>query len=316
MKKELLLIIAVSMLAGSCIVSKKKYDELLAQKIRIEGDLGEKNNRLNDAEDKNRLLEGTVKRMVQDSTAQAGKSAALGTKLDALTADYNQLNTYYKNLLNSSGKMNRDMSQQKEQLLAIQENLERTRKVNDSLSNSLVERERKVKELESVLADKDKAVKGLKDRISAARLAFKESDLTVKVKNGKVYVSLAEQLLFQSGSIEVDAKGVTALQQLAKALKDQKGIQIMVEGHTDNVGLARPVQYLQDNWDLSVLRATSITRILTKAGVSPQQITSSGKGEFSPLGDNTTKENKQRNRRTEIIITPQLDELFRILENN
>ena len=316
MKKQIFLLAVVSLLAGSCIVSKKKYDELLAQKIKLEGDLGEKNTRLDDAVEKNRKLEENVKRMLQDSTTQAGKTAALGTRLDALNNDYNQLNTYYKNLLNSSGKMNRDFSQQKEQLLAIQENLEKTRKVNDSLSNSLVERERKVRELESVLADKDKAVKGLKDRISAALLSFKESDLTVKVKNGKVYVSLAEQLLFQSGSIEVDSKGVTALQQLAKVLKDQKGIQVMVEGHTDNVGMARPVQYLQDNWDLSVLRATSITRILTKAGVSPDQITSSGKGEFSPLVDNSTKENKQRNRRTEIIITPQLDELFRILENN
>ena len=316
MKKQIFLLAVVSLLAGSCIVSKKKYDELLAQKIKLEGDLGEKNTRLEDAVEKNRKLEENVKRMLQDSTTQAGKTAALGTRLDALNNDYNQLNTYYKNLLNSSGKMNRDFSQQKEQLLAIQENLEKTRKVNDSLSNSLVERERKVRELESVLADKDKAVKGLKDRISAALLSFKESDLTVKVKNGKVYVSLAEQLLFQSGSIEVDSKGVTALQQLAKVLKDQKGIQVMVEGHTDNVGMARPVQYLQDNWDLSVLRATSITRILTKAGVSPDQITSSGKGEFSPLVDNSTKENKQRNRRTEIIITPQLDELFRILENN
>jgi chemotaxis protein MotB len=240
----------------------------------------------------------------------------LNNRFNTLTSDYNQLNTYYKNLLSSSGKMNRDLSTQKEQLMAIQENLERTRKTNDSLSTGLAEREKKVKELETVLSQKDKAVKALKDQISNALLSFKESDLTVKVKNGKVYVSLAEQLLFQSGSIEVDSKGVAALQQLAKALKDQKGIQIMVEGHTDNVGMAKPIPYMQDNWDLSVLRATSITRILTKAGVSPMQITSSGKGEFSPLVQNTTKENKQLNRRTEIIITPQLDELFRILENN
>ena len=306
----------VSMLCGSCIVSKKKYDELLAQKIRTEGSLGETTTRLNDAEDKNRKLTDKVSQLTKDSVTLTGKAATLTTRLDALNNDYNQLNTYYKNLLNSSGKMNRDMTQQKEQLLAIQENLERTRKVNDSLSTSLAERERKVRDLESVLADKDKSVKGLKDRISSALLSFKENDLTVQVKNGKVYVSLAEQLLFQSGSIEVDAKGVTALQQLAKALKDQKDIQVMVEGHTDNVGLARPVQYLQDNWDLSVLRATSITRILTKAGVKPEQITSSGKGEYNPLIDNTTKENKQRNRRTEIIITPRLDELFRILDNN
>ena len=136
------------------------------------------------------------------------------------------------------------------------------------------------------------------------------------MKNGKVYVSLAEQLLFQSGSIEVDGKGVTAIQQLAKAIKDQRDIQIMVEGHTDNVPIGKKSPYMQDNWDLSVMRATSITKILTKAGVSPNQVTASGKGEYSPLMPNTSDPNKQKNRRTEIIITPNLDELFKILDAN
>ena len=301
---------------SSCIVSKKKFDEMLAQKIRAESELMDRSEKLTDSETSNRELNGKVQQLTQDSIKQASENLGLNNRFNTLTSDYNQLNTYYKNLLSSSGKMNRDLSTQKEQLMSIQENLERTRKTNDSLSAGLAEREKKVKELETVLSQKDKAVKALKDQISNALLSFKESDLTVKVKNGKVYVSLAEQLLFQSGSIEVDSKGVAALQQLAKALKDQKGIQIMVEGHTDNVGMAKPIPYMQDNWDLSVLRATSITRILTKAGVSPTQITSSGKGEYSPLVQNTTKENKQLNRRTEIIITPQLDELFRILENN
>jgi len=208
------------------------------------------------------------------------------------------------------------MAQQKDQLLSIQNNLDRTRKLNDSLSNSLMERERKVKELEQILANKDKAVQDLKNRISNALLNFKESDLTVKVKNGKVYVSLAEQLLFGSGSIEVDAKGVTALQQLGKAIKDQRDIQIMIEGHTDNVPISKKSQYMQDNWDLSVMRATSITKILTKAGVSASQVTAAGKGEFSPLAANDNAQNKQKNRRTEIIITPNLDELFKILGTN
>jgi len=316
MNKFSFIVIFLSAGLSSCIVSKKKFDEMLAQKIRAESELMDRSAKLNDSETSNRELTGKVQQLTQDSIRQVSENEGLNNRFNTLTSDYNQLNTYYKNLLSSSGKMNRDLSTQKEQLMAIQENLERTRKTNDSLSTGLAEREKKVKELETVLSQKDKAVKALKDQISNALLSFKESDLTVKVKNGKVYVSLAEQLLFQSGSIEVDSKGVAALQQLAKALKDQKGIQIMVEGHTDNVGMAKPIPYMQDNWDLSVLRATSITRILTKAGVSPMQITSSGKGEFSPLVQNTTKENKQLNRRTEIIITPQLDELFRILENN
>jgi chemotaxis protein MotB len=218
--------------------------------------------------------------------------------------------------MTSSGKLNRDIAQQQEQLMAIQQNLESTRKQNDSLSNSLAEREKKVKELEQVLANKDKAVQDLRTKISNALLNFKENDITVKVKNGKVYVSLAEQLLFGSGSIDVDAKGVTALQQLARAIKDQRDINIMVEGHTDNVPISKKSQYMSDNWDLSVMRATSITKILTNAGVSPHQVTASGRGEFSPLASNDSPQSKQKNRRTEIIITPDLDELFKILESN
>lgn len=237
-------------------------------------------------------------------------------RLKSLEKEHEQLSTYYKNLMTSSGKLNRDLAQQQEQLLAIQENLNATRKVNDSLSSSLAEREKKVQELEQVLANKEKAVQDLRTKISNALLNFKENDISVQIKNGKVYVSLAEQLLFQSGSVEVDAKGVSALQQLAKALKDQKDIHIMVEGHTDNVPISKKSPYMSDNWDLSVMRATSITRILTKGGVAANQITASGKGEFSPLSSNDSPQNRQKNRRTEIIITPNLDELFKILEAN
>jgi chemotaxis protein MotB len=156
----------------------------------------------------------------------------------------------------------------------------------------------------------------LKTRISNALLNFKENDLSIKVKNGKVYVSLSEQLLFASGSTEVDKKGVTALQQLAKAIKDQKDIQVMIEGHTDNVQFSKKAEHMEDNWDLSVLRATSITKILVKAGMLPLQVTAAGRGEFSPVAPNDNPANKQKNRRTEIIVTPKLDELFKILESN
>ncbi|MFM8914431.1 MAG: flagellar motor protein MotB, partial [Flammeovirgaceae bacterium] len=131
-----------------------------------------------------------------------------------------------------------------------------------------------------------------------------------------VYVSLSEQLLFASGSIVVDKKGEGALQQLAKALKDQKDIQLMIEGHTDNVPISKKSAYMEDNWDLSVLRATSISKILIAGGISPKQITAAGKGEFSPLNANDNAQNKQKNRRTEIIVTPNLDELFKILDAN
>ncbi len=304
------------LLFSSCIVSKKKFDDVLAQKIKTEGELADRTNQLDKANASLKELNETLAKLKQDTTDLNQTYRATSQKLDDLNKEYDQLNLYYKNLLNNSGKLNRDLAQQKDQLFAIQENLENTRKLNDSLSYSLAEREKKVMELEKILANKDKAVKDLKDRITNALLNFKESDLTVQMKNGKVYVSLAEQLLFGSGSIVVDSKGVTALQQLAKAIKDQKDIQVVIEGHTDNVPISKKSAYMQDNWDLSVMRATSITKILTGAGVSAKQITAAGKGEFSPLAPNDNAQNKQKNRRTEIIITPNLDELFKILESN
>lgn len=316
MQKKLIIPFIILFTLQGCIVSKKKFDDLLAQKVKADGELAETSAKLDKATAELEDLNASLNQLKSDTTDMGMVLRSTAQKLEGLNTEYDQLNAYYKNLLNSSGKLNRDLTLQKEQLLAIQENLERTRNLNDSLSVSLEERERKVKELEQVLANKDKAVQDLKNRISNALLNFKENDLTVNVKNGKVYVSLAEQLLFRSGSVEVDSKGVTALQQLAKALKDQKDIHIMVEGHTDNVPISKKSTYMQDNWDLSVMRATSITKILTKGGVSPNQITASGKGEYLPLAPNTTAENKQKNRRTEIIITPNLDELFKILEVN
>jgi chemotaxis protein MotB len=304
------------LLFSSCIVSKKKFDDVLAQKIKAEGELADRTSQLDKANATLKELNETLAKLKQDTTDLSQTYRATSAKLDGLNKEYDQLNSYYKNLLNNSGKLNRDLAQQKDQLMAIQENLENTRKLNDSLSFSLAEREKKVKELEMILAKKDKAVKDLKDRITNALLNFKESDLTVQMKNGKVYVSLAEQLLFGSGSIVVDSKGVIALQQLSKAIKDQKDIQVVIEGHTDNVPISKKSAYMQDNWDLSVMRATSITKILTGAGVSAKQITAAGKGEFSPLAPNDNAQNKQKNRRTEIIITPNLDELFKILESN
>lgn len=316
MKSTTIALLGLTFFLSSCIVTKKKYDDVLAQKVKTEGELAEKSKQLDEANKSLKSLNETLNKLKQDTTDLNQTYRATSQKMNDLNKEYDQLNAYYKNLLNNSGKLNRDLAQQKDQLFSIQENLERTRKLNDSLSTSLIEREKKVKELERILANKDKAVQDLKNRISNALLNFKENDLTVKVKNGKVYVSLAEQLLFGSGSINIDAKGVTALQQLAKAIKDQKDIQIVIEGHTDNVPISKKTQYMQDNWDLSVMRATSITKILTKSGVSANQVTAAGKGEYSPLAANDNAQNKQKNRRTEIIITPNLDELFKILGTN
>lgn len=313
---SLVILIVTSILVLSGCVTQKKYDELLSENVKMEGQIDDLTKKLEIANKKIKELNQQLEELTESNDATQTQLKETTQKLQSLTSEKDKLKTLYDNLLKNSGKLNRDLAAQQERLLSIELNLEEAKKKNDELSASLEEREKIVSELEKILAEKEQAVNELKNKVSDALLNFKENDLTVEVRNGKVYVSLSEQLLFKSGSIEVDPKGVSALQQLASALKDSPDINVMVEGHTDNVPISRKSQYMNDNWDLSVLRATSIVKILTNAGVSPGQVTATGKGEYSPVVENDSDENKQKNRRTEIILTPKLDELFKILESN
>lgn len=183
--------------------------------------------------------------------------------------------------------------------------------IND-LRNDLQEREQRLNELESLIARQDSVVNALKKKVSDALLGFSDNDLRVTIKDGKVYVSLAEQLLFKSGSTDVDVKGQEALKKLAEVLKKNTDIEVLIEGHTDNVPIS--TSRIRNNWELSVLRATSIVDILTKAGVDPQQIMAAGRGEHHPVATNASVEGKRLNRRTEIILSPKLDELYNLLK--
>ena len=171
----------------------------------------------------------------------------------------------------------------------------------------------RVAELQRILDEKEAATNALRKKVADALLGFNAQDLQVNVKNGKVYVSLSEQLLFKSGATKVDPAGQDALVKLANALTGNKDINVLVEGHTDNVPIKGVVNGAKDNWDLSVLRATEITRLLVNAGLDPAQVTPSGRGQYLPLAANDTPQNKAMNRRTDIILTPKLDELFSIL---
>jgi chemotaxis protein MotB len=204
---------------------------------------------------------------------------------------------------------------EKEASLMLAQN--KNRDLSASLASteaSLMKREQRVAELEAILKAKDSAVNALKASIQKALLGFQNQGLTVETRNGKVYVSMEEKLLFKSGSIAVDPKGESALLELAKALNQNKDVSILVEGHTDNVPMKSPT--IKDNLDLSVLRATSIARILTTTGaVDPKRVTSAGRGEHFPIDPANTPEARAKNRRTEIILTPKLDELLNILNN-
>jgi chemotaxis protein MotB len=179
-----------------------------------------------------------------------------------------------------------------------------------ALEKALKSKIARLNELEEILARRDREMQALRTTVSKALKSYEGAGLTVQVRNGKVYVSLSEKLLFASGSTAVAENGRKALTQLGQALNADTTLQILVEGHTDDVPM-KPALNLQDNWDLSVLRATSIVRILVKeGGVNRARITASGKGEYSPVVPNDSPENKARNRRTEIVLSPKLDALY------
>ena len=257
------------------------------------------------------------RKLIQDSTQVGQTYRRNKTVLDDLLNKYELLDKSYNQLLTNSGTekgyLSQNLSKKEQELRDMEQNILAAKAQNDKLGSDLKSREQRVAELEKVLADKDKAVNDLKAAVNAALLSFKGSDLSVDVRNGKVYVSLSEKLLFKSGSYAVDAKGAEALKKLASVLKNQPDINVLVEGHTDDVPIAKGSSGVDDNWDLSALRATSIVNILQAAGASPLKLTAAGRGEHLPVDPAKTAEARQKNRRTEIILTPKLDELFKVL---
>jgi chemotaxis protein MotB len=176
----------------------------------------------------------------------------------------------------------------------------------------LAEREKSLREMQKVIARQDSITQRLNDILRNALLGFNSDELSVEIRNGKVYVSMSDKLLFKSGSAAVEAKGKEAIKLLGEVLVKNQDIDILIEGHTDNVPI-KTANY-KDNWDLSVARATSIVRILTDDHkVTPTRLTASGKGEFLPRESNDTAEGRARNRRTEIILSPKLDEIMQLL---
>ena len=229
---------------------------------------------------------------------------------------------------------NKDLTDQKDSLTArtevlqgkyddlINENLSQAEQFNKTLQAKsdeltekekvLLEREKALEEMQRIIAKQDSITNRLTGILKNALLGFNSDELSVEIANGKVYVSMSDKLLFKSGSSTVEQKGREALKLVADVLSKNPDIDILVEGHTDNVPIKTSVY--KDNWDLSVARATSIVRILTTDyRIEPTRLTASGRGEFFPKADNQTAEGRARNRRTEIILSPKLEEVMKLL---
>ena len=277
------LFLVASVLSSCVVLSTKRYKSLLFKQDSLE--VGWKQ-----ARDQNETLEQRIQRLRNDTSALHSQLASLNERYTDLDANYNKLRN------NSSSQINK-----------LNENVSR-------LNEDLQKREKRLKEVEEILRKRDEATEQLKAKLQSALLGFTKSGLSVDVKDGKVYVSLTDKLLFPSGSIVIDEKGKQALTQLAGVLKQQPDINIAVEGHTDSQKITN-LGHIKDNWDLSVLRSTSVVRFLTtEQKVEGVRMTATGKGEFQPLADNATVEGRSKNRRIEIVLSPKLDELYNLIK--
>ncbi len=335
MIKKFLCLSALSALLFSSCVPARKLDECEEKRKACDNELAalkttSQSNEAKLKENAELLLQNAkdIKLLLRDSTQMGAQIRILEKKYDKLNVLNEELLDKYNRLLSGSEKDNAKLStdlqmtqaqllKKQDELNALAAQLAQKQKDLDALAAQLKDREARVKELEDVLKQKDQAAADLKKKLSDALGAFENKGLTITQKNGKIYVSMDETLLFASGKTDVQPKGVEALKTLAKVLDQNPDINIMVEGHTDDVAMKGSGE-IKDNWDLSVMRATSVTKIIltSSPNVDPKRIAAAGRGEFFPLDSGKTPEARKKNRRTEIILTPKLDELLKVLGSN
>ena len=251
--------------------------------------------------------------MLAELAATASKDSLQGLLTDCRNTG-NQMSVQIKNLMRDTTKMGNSIRQYQSMLNVNMTEQEKLNALLNQKKNELNERECTINELQQMINAQNEKVRKLLSSVKDALLGFSSDELTVREKDGKVYVAMSDKLLFQSGSARLDKRGEEALGKLAEVLNKQTDIDVFIEGHTDN----KPINTVQfkDNWDLSVIRAPSVVRILIKNyNVNPLQIQPSGRGEYMPVDDNETAEGRSKNRRTEIIMAPKLDKLFQMLQS-
>ncbi len=328
MKKNFIIAISicVALLLSGC-VTKQKYNELQSQYKKCQDELTYVNSENVDFSNAKKQLTAQVESLTKESEQlkkdtlslsrrlrQSERDLAKATKdYDDMLKDFTRLNAHNQNQMNdlmSNIDKYKDELDAKEKLLNAQQ---------DSLNLAkadLAVKEARIQEMQDILNQKDAEVKALKDKVSAALKGFEGSGLNVYEKDGKVYVSMEDKLLFASGSWNINAEGLNAIKNLASVLENEKEIFVLIEGHTDNVPFRGNGQ-VKDNWDLSVMRATSVVKALLQNGnIEPVRLSASGRSEYLPIDSDNTSEARAKNRRTEIILTPNLDQLFQLIQNN
>ena len=324
-------ILLIAIVSASC-VSGRKYNGLQdsSKQLMSERDAFKTDNI--GLEMKNKELDSKYATLEKEMGAVRQEITAAQSARDKATEDFNNISSKYNELQNAQEDLVKGNVKETQKLLtelqAAQENLQKkedllrqleqnldTKKASlDELTFELEKRNARMAELEKILDAQKKIVQDLKNKVSEALLGFENNGLTVAMKNGKVYVSLDEKLLFKSASYDIDVNGKNALKKLAGVLEKNSDIQVDIEGHTDNVPYNPGSGQLKDNWDLSVKRATTVVRVLLEGSkIDPKRLTASGRSQFLPVDDRNIADARQKNRRTEIILTPDLTELYQLI---
>lgn len=316
MIKKISVLVLSTLLFTSCVSKKiyndleKKYDDLKNEKSLIDAENADLSQQKNQLElDKNSLQNELNKLKEQYATLES-ECATTKNNLKNLQGAYDALEKDSNASIRANSEKNRELLAQLE---AKEKALQTEQDRLEKLKQDLQQRSQRIDELESLIAANDNNLKALRDKLSNALYSFEGKGLTVEQRDGKVYVSMENKLLFASGSWVVGAEGRSAVVEVGKILAENPDISVLIEGHTDNVPYRGHGQ-LQDNWDLSTKRATSIVRILKEnSDINPLNLTAAGRSEYAPVSSNETTEGKSKNRRIEIILTPQLDEISKML---
>lgn len=305
---------------------REKYENCSEQKEYLTGE----KDRL---ESENAELKAEVDKLRSEIDDMVADTTRINESSRKLRHDYNRLKELNEELTEAAEKaksgseaenrklmsrlmaMQDDLQEKEDRLKLMEKELNQKEANLNLLKDELEAREARVQELEEIITQKDEAVTALREKVKSALTGFSDKGITVEQKGGRVYVSMEAKLLFASGSTKVESEGSKAVKQLAKALEDVEDITILVEGHTDTDPIK--TASIQDNWDLSVKRATSVVRmLLNNSEINPSILTAAGRGEHFPVASNETAEGKAKNRRIEVILTPDLDKLFEILDES
>ncbi|GHU99617.1 cell envelope biogenesis protein OmpA [Bacteroidia bacterium] len=286
MKRIFVALLAVSVCA---CVSTKKYNTLRGDKIFVDDQLSLANDRIAQLSSRNALL--------------GEQNDSLGRLLAQARGSYDSLSTAHAALGERYGRLLADGSAETARMM---------RQIEASQAE-LDARSRRIEELNQALAAREKVIEDIRRKVSDALVGFENKGLTISTRGGQVYVSMEDKLLFKSGSYAIDPGGAQAVRDLSNVLATNPDINVLVEGHTDNVPYKGSGE-LKDNLDLSAKRATTVMRLLLEnRGIAPERITAAGRGEWLPIDTSNTSEGRAKNRRTEIILTPKFDELMQIM---